>query len=204
MRLGWFEHGLASQLEPACNARFWDERWKAGLGQSLADHSLGTARVSVDDDLKEVKVWADHRASALAELVRGSFIVCMLLGSLAVAGALAGLVWPEYGKAGKWVELGCLCPILWFILRSRRFAWRSQWLSTRETERCLDQAGWLSLLGRTRAYTSPAHLKELNLDPAANWCACYLRAALRQASFPGVWISEGYCLASTISPGREN
>ena len=128
----------------------------------------------------------------MAELVRGSFIFCMCLGALSIIGALTGLAFSDLGKAGKLAELLFLFIVLMFIHREHSCHWRSQWLAVREIERCLDQAGWLTLLGRTRAYHAPAYLKDIRMDAVSRWCASYLQAVLRHASFPCVKLDKDY------------
>lgn len=192
-RTGWLEDRMACQLDSSVNAAWWDHRWTLPKSSnSLAEHSLGSVPAAIDADLRAVKVWADHRASAMAELVRGSFIFCALVGTLAVFGALTGLLVHSFGTGGKVLELVSLMTIVWFIRRSRKMNWRSQWLSIRQVERCVDQAAWLLLLGRLRTYTSPAHLKQFQLDETSLWASCYLRAALRSSSFPNGRLDADY------------
>jgi hypothetical protein len=193
MRLGWFERGMTAQLDPAVNARYWDKRWMLrGSSTSLTMQGLGRVQAGIDSDLKSVRVWADNRASAFAELVRGSFIFCAVLGAVAVAGALIGILWPRIARPGKVIEIVCLLVILWFIQRSKRFNWRSQWLRLRELERCIDQAAWLLLLGRTRNYTPLAHLRGVKVDDCTAWCQAYLRAMLRSACVPHARLDPDY------------
>jgi hypothetical protein len=142
-RSGWFENRMINQLDPALNSIFWDQRWKLpGIAASLADHSLGSVVGQIDRDLKSAKVWADHRASAIANIVRGSFIFCSLLGTLAVCGAIIGVLVPVLSKGGKILEICCLLIILCFIHRSMKWTWRLQWLSLRQLERSIEQAAW--------------------------------------------------------------
>jgi hypothetical protein len=190
--MGWLERGFAAQLRLKLNEDLWDQRWISKSTSSLVDHSLGNVSREIDSDLKSIKAWADHRASTMAEITRGSFILCMLLGFLAITGALMGLIQPELSKVGKILELGSLTIVLFMVWRSHRLAWRAQWLSIRETERCLDQAAWLLLLGRTRTYESPNQVKDLVLDNVGLWSASILRATLRRASFPTAHLSSNY------------
>lgn len=167
---GWFEDRMINQFDPAFNAQLWDDRWKLpNTEKSLADNSLGPVVSQIDEDLRQVKVWADHRASALANMVRGSFIVCALLGSIAVAGAVAGLIYSGLSKSGKMLEIACLLVILLFIRRSTKWNWRAQWLSLRQLERSIEQAAWLLTLGRTPTFTIPAHELEFQGDPESIW-----------------------------------
>jgi len=191
-RLGWFERRMIGQLDPAYNAREWDKRWQLGSSNVLARHDLGLAPQQIDTDLKVVKVWADHRASAMAELVRGSFIVAALVGVLAVFGALIGIVFHSVSGWGKLAEIVCLLLIFWLISRSRRFGWRSQWLSLRQLERFVEQAAWLLLLGRGRLYPTPSHLARFLTDHTAMWTNTYFRAVIRNCSFPTVRLTSDY------------
>ena len=86
-QLGWLERRMTAQLDSGYNTKEWDKRWQRASSDALARHDLGRAPQQIDNDLKPAKVWADHRASAMAELVRGSFIVSALLGVVAVLGA---------------------------------------------------------------------------------------------------------------------
>jgi len=192
IKLGLWERGYANQFDPVFNAKFWNKRWSLGPNDATTRHTLGRATADLDNGLKDAKVWADCRASAMAELVRGSFIVCTLLGTIAIACAMTGLIFPTLSSHGKVLELVCLSVVLMCLRRSNKFRWRSQWLNIRQVERCLDQAAWLGLLARTRAYTPPPHLKDTEFDPVSRWCASYLRAVLRNASFPGVSFTEDY------------
>jgi hypothetical protein len=193
-RLGWFERRMAAQLDPEYNAREWDKRWTLASSDALAQRDLGSALRQIDHDLKPVKVWADHRASAMAELGRGAFIVSALLGVLAVLGALIGIIFPVpflvYG--GKVVEIGCLGAILWFVRRSRRYDWRSQWLSLRQLERFVEQAAWLLLLGRGLVYATPSHLAQFQKDDVAKWTNTYFRALIRNSSLPNACFTPDY------------
>jgi hypothetical protein len=191
-RLGWLERRMTAQLDPEYNAKKWDTRWERASSDALARHDLGQAPQQIDKDLKSAKVWADHRASALAELVRGTFIASALLGVIAVIGALLGVLFPDQGKAGKIVEIVCLAIIFWTIGRSRQFAWRSQWLSLRQLERYIEQAAWLLLLGRGRAYATPSHLAQFQTDDIAIWTNTYFRAVIRNASFPEAHLTADY------------
>lgn len=192
-RSGWFENRVINQIDPAFNSRLWDERWTLpNVATSLAEHSLGNVPKQIDNDLKAVKVWADHRASAMAELVRGSFIYCSLLGSLAVFGAVIGLLVPAMAKTGKVLEVACLVIILCFIWRSSKWNWRFQWLSLRQLERSIDQAAWLLTLGRIPSFIIPAHVREFQSDSHAVWVNWYLRAVLRSASFPTAQLDADY------------
>jgi len=192
-RSGWFENRIINQLNPAVNSRLWDERWTLpNIATSLSEHSLGNVTKQIDDDLKAVKVWADHRASAMANMVRGSFIFCSMLGSLAVFGAVVGLLLPGLGKPGKILEIVCLTIILCFIRRSTRLNWRAQWLSLRQLERSLEQAAWLLTLGRIPPFAIPAHAHEFQDDTHNIWANWYLRSVLRAASFPNARLDADY------------
>jgi hypothetical protein len=194
-RLGWVERRMTAQLDSGYNAKEWDKRWQLASSDALATHDLGRAPQQIDNDLKPAKVWADHRASAMAELVRGSFIVSALLGVVAVLGALLGILFPALpalGYAGKTLELIFLIAIFWTIWRSRRYDWRSQWLSLRQLERYIEQAAWLLLLGRGRIYPTPSHLARFQTDDIAMWTNAYFRALIRNCSFPTVRFTPDY------------
>ena len=135
---------------------------------------------------------AQWRSSSVAELVRGSFIFCALLGAVAVGGALVGVISPPYSFAGKCLEIGCLGVILWVIYRSHRYNWRSHWLSLRQLERYLEQAAWLILVGRSRTYVTPSHLARFETDEIALWTNAYFRALLRACSFPTARLTADY------------
>jgi hypothetical protein len=192
IQLARFERRMAAQLDPEHNVRQWDERWTLASSNALAQRDLGSALRQIDHDLKPVKVWADHRASAMAELGRGAFIVSALLGVLAVLGALIGIIIPVPAHGGKVLEIVCLSAILWFVRRSRRSDWRSQWLSLRQLERFVEQAAWLLLLGRGLVYATPSHLAEFQKDDVAKWTNTYFRAAIRNSSFPTACFTPDY------------
>lgn len=192
-KTGWFENRIINQLNPAFNERLWDERWSLPtIADSLAEHSLGQAIKEIDADLKSVKVWADHRASAMASMVRGSFIFCSLLGSLAVFGAVLGLLRSGLGKPGKILEIICLTIILCFIRRSTKWNWRAQWLRLRQIERSIEQTAWLLTLGRIPTFAVPAHAQEVQNDSANAWANWYLRSVLSAASFPNARLDADY------------
>ena len=128
----------------------------------------------------------------MAELVRGSFIIATLVGVLAVFGALIGIIFHVLSAWGKGAELLCLLLIFWVIGRSRRFDWRSQWLSLRQLERFVEQAAWRLLLGRGGVYPSPSHLTRFQTDHVAMWTNAYFRAVIRNCSFPSVLLSPDY------------
>jgi hypothetical protein len=191
-RPGWLERRMIAQLDPAYNAREWDKRWQLGSLEPLLRHDLGLAPQQIDADLKAAKVWADYRASAMAELVRGSFIVAALVGVLAVLGALIGIIFHVLSVWGKLAEILCLLLIFWLIRRSRRVDWRSQWLSLRQLERFVEQAAWLLLLGRGRIYPTPSHLARFQTDHVALWTNAYFRGVIRSCSFPTVRFAPDY------------
>jgi hypothetical protein len=199
---GWLERRMLAQLDIKSNADEWDKRWNLGSSDPLVRRDLGLAPQQIDADLKDVKAWADWRASAMAELVRGSFIMAALIGVLAVFASLIGIVAHAVSESGmlvallsyggKMAEIGFLFLISWLIQRSRRFSWRSQWLSLRQMERFLEQAAWLLLLGRACAYTPPPHLTQFQTDAVATWTNMYFRAVVRHCSFPNVRFSSDY------------
>jgi hypothetical protein len=192
-QLGWLERRMTAQLDPEYNAKEWNKRWELASSDALTRHDLGHVPKQIDNDLKPAKVWADHRASAMAELVRGSFIVSALLGVAAVLGALLGILFPDLAYAGKVLEVLCLSVIFWLIWRSRRYDWRSQWLSLRQLERYIEQAAWLLLLGRGRIYAIPSHLAQFQTtDDVALWTNAYFRAVIRNGSFPTARFTPDY------------
>lgn len=192
-RSGWFERRMINQLDPALNEEFWDERWRLpNIEASLAQHSLGDVIEQIDRDLKRAKVWADHRASGMANIVRGSFIFCALLGILAVGGALLGVWAHEFSKVGKIIEIVCLVVILCFIHRSIRWSWRNQWLSLRQLERSIEQAAWLLTIGRASRFTIPAYAHDFQDDESSAWSQWYLRSILRAAAFPNAELDSDY------------
>jgi hypothetical protein len=192
--LGWLERRMIAQLDPEYNANIWDKRWQLESSAALTNYDLGRAPQQIDDDLKAIKVWADCRASAMAELVRGSFIIAALLGVVAVFGALLGFLFPSQvpAYAGKALELVCLLLIYEIIWRSRRYDWRSQWLSLRQLERHIEQAAWLALFGGGHIYATPAHLSQFERDHVARWTRAYFRAVMRNSSFPTACITSDY------------
>jgi hypothetical protein len=190
--LGWLERRMTTQLDPEYNTREWNKRWELASSDALARRDLGLAQQQIDDHCKLTKIWADHRASAMAELVRGSFILGALLGIVAVLGALIGILFPVIGYAGKVVEILCLFVIFWLISRSRRRDWRSQWLSLRQLERFIEQAAWLLLLGRSRVYGTPSHLVQFQTDNVAVWTNAYFRAVIRNCTIPAARFGPDY------------
>jgi hypothetical protein len=192
--LGELELRAIAQLSPVYNEREWDRRWQLDAREARAEHYLGHARQHVDRDLKEAKIWADLRASALAELVRGSFIFGALLGVVAVFGALAGIFFPVplVSLLGKVLEISCLAIIIWLAVRSRRRNWRSHWLSLRQLERYVEQTAWLLLLGRCQSYDTPSHLANFQTEDIAKWANCYFRALIRNTSFPTAHFTPDY------------
>jgi hypothetical protein len=189
---GWLERRMIAQLNPDYNQDLWDGRWKIDGSDVLTKRDLSLVPQQVDADLKPAKTWADHRASAMAELVRGSFILAVFIGLLAVCGALAGALSSDLSKAGKILEVFCLLLIIGLIWRSHRYDWRSQWLSLRQLERYLEQASWLMLLGRERSYGTPSHLTQFQKDDVAKWTNAYFRAVIRNASFPTARLTPDY------------
>ena len=192
--LGWIERRMVAQLDPSYNAKEWDKRWKFGSSDALVSHDLMDVPQQIDSDLKPAKAWADCRASAMAELVRGSFIVAALLAVVGVFGALLGVLFPDptIALSGKILELACLLLIFWFIWRSRRYDWRSQWLSQRQLERHIDQVSWLSLTGRGHVHSAAPHLLKFQADNIARWSNAYFRALTRSASFPAARLTADY------------
>jgi hypothetical protein len=191
-RFGGLERRMIASLDPEFNAKEWTKRWELDSSDALARHDLGPAPQQIDNDLKPIKVWADQRASAMAELMRGSFIVSALLGVVAVLGALVGIVFPGGGEAGKRLEVVCLIVIFWLIWRSRRYDWRSQWLSSRALDRFAEQASWLLLLGRCRVYAISSHPAQLQTDDIATWTNAYFRGVIRNSSFPTAHFTPDY------------
>jgi hypothetical protein len=182
---------MTAQLDPEYNAKEWNKRWELASSDALARHDLGRAPQQIDGDLKAVKVWADHRASAMAELVRGSFIVSSLLGVLAVLGALLGILFPDPAPGqvpGAHLSDRDLLDHLAFA--PLRLA--PQWLSLRQLERFIEQAAWLLLLGRGRSYPTPSHLARFQIDDVAMWTNAYFRAVIRNCSFPTVRFTPDY------------
>ena len=192
-RSGWFEDRIINQLDSVFNANLWDQRWTLpNSATALAEHSLGKVPAQIDRDLKAVKVWADHRASAMAEIVRGSFIICSILGSVAVFAAIGSALLHDIATIAKITEILCLIIVIWFIKRSTKRRWRSQWLSSRQLERAIEQAAWLLMLGRTPSFVIPAHSLEFQANANTIWFNWYLRAVLRSAPFPTAELDDDY------------
>jgi hypothetical protein len=193
-RLGWMERRMVAQLNPEYNAQEWNKRWQLGTSDALTRSSLGLAPQQIDTALKAAKTWADSRASAMAELVRGSFILAALLGVVAVFGALLKILFPIplLASAGEVLEIVCLLLMFWFIWRSRRYNWRSQWLSLRQLERHLDEVAWLLLMGRGRTYVTPPHLSQFQTDHIAQWTNVFFHAVIRNSSFPTARLTADY------------
>jgi len=195
VQLGVPERRFVAQLSPEHNERAWSRRWQLDSpNAALARHYLGLAEQHIETDLKGAKVWADLRASAMAELVRGSFIFSALLAVVAVFGALLGIFFPILllGLLGKLLEVFCLVIIFWLMLRSRRRGWRSHWLSLRRLERYIEQTAWLLLLGRCRVYEPPSELGRFQIDDVAKWTNAYFRALIRNCSFPTARFTPDY------------
>jgi hypothetical protein len=191
--LGQCESRMIAQLNPQMNEAFWNQRWGLpGGSTALTQQALGTAPEQVDAALKDVKVWADRHASAMAELVRGSFIFCAMLSVAAVVWALLGVVVPSWQSAAEGFELVSLFTVLCFIRRSKRYRWRSNWLSFRQLERMIDQAAWLMLLGRCRVYSAPSNVAQFQTDEIAIWTNTYYRALMRSSSFPNACLGVDY------------
>jgi hypothetical protein len=192
-RSGWFEDRIVNQLDSVFNAKIWDQRWTLpNSSTALAEHSLGKVPAQIDRSLKDVKVWADHRASAMAEIVRGSFIVCSILGCVAVFAAVGGALFHDIGTIAKITEILCLLIVLCFMKRSAQRRWRSQWLSSRQLERAIEQASWLLMLGRTPSFVIPAHSLDFQANANTLWFNWYLRAVLRSAPFPTAQLDDDY------------
>lgn len=206
LRLGKSERRFVAQLNPEHNEREWGRRWQLDT-PGLARRDLGLAKQHIETDLKDAKVWADLRASAMAELVRGSFIFSALLSAVAVFGALLVTFFPQpsepaaapggkvdlvLGLGGKGLEIICLAIILCLMLRSRRRDWRSYWLSLRQLERYIEQTAWQLLLGRCRVYETPSELGKFQTDDIAKWTNAYFRALIRNSSFPTAHFTPDY------------
>jgi hypothetical protein len=190
--LGGWEQRVVGQLDLAHNQGAWENRWRLG-GEPLDPRPAWTkVSAQVDHDFKALKVWADHRASGMADLARGSFMVASGLGLIAILGALLGRLTETFSVAGEVLELSCLALLFWLISRASRFKWRSQWLSARQIERRLDQAAWLALLGRSHAYRLPPDIGRFQIDATSLWANAVFRAAVRAASFPTVSLTNDY------------
>ena len=154
---GSFESRFRRRLDISKNAEWWDSRWTDSNGRDFSLRLLGEVRRQADRDFRPHAIWADHRASAYAELHRGGFIMVALMGSLAVLGALVGVVWGSLGVCGKVVELFLLSAAFYLVHRSRKLHWRERWLNYRQLERQLSQVSYLILLGRGIRFLPPAH-----------------------------------------------
>ncbi len=186
--LGWFGSGYVSQFDPGFNEKEYDRV----LGHLNQLEPLQSALELVAQDLKAAKVWADCRASALAELTRGSFLWCMLLSFWAVAGAISGLIFPSMSTLGKASELIVLSVIAWFAGNAHRYSWRTHWLSTRVAERSLDHSAWLSVTGRGSKFRRAPYVHDRKRNRDSDWAAAYLKAVRRNASFPSAMFSPNY------------
>jgi hypothetical protein len=192
---GWFERGYAAQLEPSFNRIYWQRRWQIS-GADDRFPVLSRARNAIDGDFAAAKIWSDNRASAFAELLRGSFHVSALLGLLAIGGAAAGLLAHDYSIPGKLLELTCLSLVLFLANRSSRYRWRSQWIRIRQLERLIDRAAWLGLLGRSGNLPMPEYGANKQIDPFESWAQAYFQAIIRAASFPPVRLTPDYRVAA--------
>ena len=207
--LGNWERRFVVQLDPRFNEQEWDRRWQLDSPEgAFAKCDLGVAQEQLDRGLKQAKIWSDVRASAMAELVRGSFIFSAMLSAAAVTGALLGIIVPAASETsdaaagfslnlslsigGKVVEIICLIAIFWLMRRSRQRDWRSHWLSLRQLERYIEQTFWLLLLGRSRVYETPSQLTKFQSDDVAKWTNAYFHALIRNCSFPTVRLTSDY------------
>lgn len=187
---GLFERAFLSQLDIGRNQRYWAERW---LDRSQpTPPGIAELRAHVDASMGRWAVWADHRASGMAELVRGAFIFCALLGLLAVSCALAALLFPALSTAAKVVEVACFLVVLWFIARDRKMRWRDQWHFCRQFERRLSHAAWLSLVGRELKHELPAEIRAFHGGPNASWMSHFSRTVVRAAGIPPLKVDRHY------------
>lgn len=191
---GSFERRFLAQLDIGQNRRSWDARW-AALG-SVPSASMATARKSIDESIGPWAIWADHRASAMAELVRGAFTFCALMGLLAISCAVVGLILPAGSTPAKVVESICLLVILWFIARDRKMHWRDQWLFFRQLERRLDHAAWLMLVGRELKHEPAAEVRAFHRSHQADWMSTLSSAVIRAAGLPGLRLDREYLQAA--------
>ena len=193
-RTGIFERRYLAQLDIQQNVSYWDERWKSP--SAVASPGLSDMRALIDDSIGRWAIWADHRASGMAELVRGTFVFCALLGLLAVSCALAALLTPEeVGNFAKIVEVICFLIVLWFIARDREMHWREQWLFCRQLERWLNHAAWLMLAGRELKHEPPAEIRAFHSSASATWMREFGRAVVRAAGLPQLKLDPTYLQA---------
>lgn len=189
-RPGRFESGFLSQLDIGRNQRYWEERWLSpspGTSPGMAE-----LRAHVDTSLGRWAIWADHRASGMAELVRGAFIFCALLGLLAVFCALSSLMFPQLSMAAKVVEVSCFLVVLWFIARDRKMRWRDQWHYCRQLERRLNHAAWLTLVGREVKHDLPAEIRAFHGSRNAGWMSEFSCAVIRSVGIPNLKFDRAY------------
>jgi hypothetical protein len=189
---GWFERRYASQLDPERNASYWHERWRLPQAADPALLSLASVREQIDSEFGSTKIWSDNRATAYGEMLRGSFIVSVFLGLLAIGGSVLGLFFRDFGTFGKSIDFICILLIVWLAHRSHRFHWRSSWINIRQLERLIDQAAWLNLLGRSYSHVQLPLTARFDLDDTALWGDMYFRAVARAASIPTARFTDNY------------
>ena len=144
----WYETGYVRSLEVAYNAREWDKSWPpAEQFPSESEKTTDSCRI-VEEIFKPLALWSDRQAAAYAGMYRGAFALNALMGVLAVATALMGVVFPPAAIYGKCLELVLLLSMSAVFLVAHRRHWREKWLNWRALYQDTHHAAWRFLLGR--------------------------------------------------------
>jgi len=162
----------------------------AGLLEAIErlDGDTGTLRRSITRAAIPRFVWANARASQLADRYRSGMVANFTMGALAIISGVLYL--PLVDTSQKWifaaVELALLLAIVGNTMRGQRYRLHGRWLETRRVAEYLRHSAVLYTAGVARpAGAWPRALR-------SQWPEWYARMTARELGLPAVRVDADY------------
>lgn len=153
------------------------------------------------DTLRPYYAWTDKLAVLNSDLYRSAFLTVYLGAALAVAMALAPMLWAREGqipleRLSAPLELGAILGVLLIVLLGRWRRWHERWLDYRLAAELVRHLRVVAPVGGARPFAQlPAHHGTYG-SPAATWMDWYVRAVARSAGLPDAPVDRAYLAAS--------
>ena len=153
------------------------------------------------DTLRPYYAWTDKLAVLNSDLYRSAFLTVYLGAALAVAMALAPMLWAREGqipleRLSAPLELGAILGVLLIVLLGRWRRWHERWLDYRLAAELVRHLRVVAPVGGARPFAQvPAHHGTYG-SPTATWMDWYVRAVARSAGLPDAPVDRAYLAAS--------
>ncbi len=143
--------------------------------------------------------WADKLADYYADAYRSSFVLCYLLGAMAVGLALIPVLFGLNGshssllpKMCSLLELFAVVSILILVLWGKKKRWHDRWMEYRLVAELVRQLRFLIPLGGGRPFPRlPQHLGNYG-NPADSWMYWHVRSIDRAVGLPNAKVKADY------------